>query len=106
MSRRVVLARTALNDLTRIGRWIIEAGAPQTGQRYVARIKVRLAKLGDAPEAGRPYGFSDPGLRIIGYERRVMIAYRIEKTRIIVVRVFYGGQNWQKALQGNSPVLD
>lgn len=106
MSRRVVLSRTALNDLARIGRWITEAGAPQTGQRYVARIKERLAGLGDAPEAGRPYGFADPGLRIIGYERRIMIAYRVEKTRIIVVRVFYGGQNWQKVLRGGSRASD
>lgn len=102
MSLRVVLARTALRDLAKIGQWITEAGAPQTGRRYVARIKERLVRLGIAPEAGRPFGFDDPGLRVIGYERRIMIAYRVEKTRIIVVRVFYGGQNWQKILQGGS----
>lgn len=106
MSLRVVLARTAQKDLAQIGRWIAEAGAPQTGRRYVARIKERLAGLGVAPEAGRPYGFDDPGLRVIGYERRIMIAYRVEKTRIIVVRVFYGGQNWQKILQGSSPATE
>ncbi|MGV3491093.1 MAG: type II toxin-antitoxin system RelE/ParE family toxin [Devosia sp.] len=96
MTLRVVLARTAQNDLKKIGRWISEAGAPRTGQRYVARIKQRLAKLGDAPEVGRPYGYNDPGLRIIGYERRIMIAYRVEKTRIIVARVFYGDRTGKR----------
>jgi plasmid stabilization system protein ParE len=106
MTRRVVLSRTALNDLAKIGRWIGEAGAPQTGKRYVARIRQRLARLGDAPEVGRPYGFHDPGLRVVGYERRIMIAYRVEKTRIIVVRIFYGGQDWQRTLQGDWPAAD
>ena len=103
MSRRVVLSRTALTDLAKIGRWISEAGAPQTARRYVQRIKTRLAGLADTARAGRAFDADGSELRIVGFERRVMIAYRVEKTRIIVTRVFYGGQNWARALQGDDP---
>ena len=40
---------------------------------------------------------------MIGFERRIMIAYRVEKTRIIVTRVFYGGQDWQRSLRNDDP---
>lgn len=103
MNRRVVLSRTALTDLAKIARWISEAGAPQTARRYVQRIKARLASLTDAPRAGRAFDADGSELRVIGFERRIMIAYRVEKTRIIVTRVFYGGQNWERALKGSSP---
>ncbi len=100
MSRRVVLSRTALSDLTKIGRWIAEAGAPQTARRYVQRIKTRLAGLAEAARAGRTFEADGSELRVIGFERRIMIAYRVEETRIIVTRVFYGGQDWERALRG------
>lgn len=103
MNRRVVLSRTAPRDLTKLGRWIAEAGAPQTAKRYVQRIKTRLAGLGDAPGSGRAFEGDVGELRVIGFERRVMISYRVEKTRIIVTRVFYGGQDWARALRGSEP---
>ena len=99
MSRRVVLSRTALTDLAKIGRWIAEAGAPVTARRYVQRIRARLARLGDSPGAGRPFEGDGSELRVVGFERRIMIAYRVEKTRIIVTQVFYGGQNWERVLR-------
>jgi toxin ParE1/3/4 len=100
MSRRVVIARTALTDLAKIGRWITEAGAPVTAKRYVQRIKTKVAGLSDASGAGRAFEADGSELRVIGFERRIMIAYRVEKTRIIVTRVFYGGQDWERALRG------
>lgn len=36
-----------------------------------------------------------PGLRIIGFERRVTIAFTVEETQITILRVFYGGKNWE-----------
>lgn len=106
MSRRVVLSRTTLRDLAKIGHRIAEAGAPETAKRYVRRIKARLVDLGDAPDIGRTFQGDGSELRVIGFERRVMIAYRVEKTRIIVTRVFYGGQDWTRALRGGGSEAD
>jgi toxin ParE1/3/4 len=35
-----------------------------------------------------------PGLRVAGFEHRVAIAFIVEDERVIILRVFYGGQNW------------
>lgn len=37
---------------------------------------------------------------MVGFERRVMIVFRVEPTRVIVARVFYGGQDWERILKG------
>jgi len=72
-------------------------------RRYVLRIKTRLAGLADAARTGRAFDADGSELRVIGFERRIMIAYRVEKTRIIVTRVFYGGQDWQRSLRNDDP---
>ena len=106
MTRRVVLSRTALTDLGKIGRWIAEAGAPLTAKRYVHRIKARLVGLEYSASAGRLFEGDGTELRVIGFERRIMIAYRVEKTRIIVTRVFYGGQDWDRILRSGESGID
>ena len=103
MSRRVVLSRTALKELGEIGRLISEKGAPQAARRYILRIKARLAALADAPGVGRAFDADGSELRVIGFDRRIMIAYRVEEARIVVTRVFHGGQDWERTLRGKGP---
>jgi hypothetical protein len=39
-----------------------------------------------------------PGLRIIGFERRVTIVFHITKERVIMDRILYGGQDIERRL--------
>ena len=39
-----------------------------------------------------------PGLRIIGFERRVTMAFMVEAERVVVLRLFYRGANWENPL--------
>jgi toxin ParE1/3/4 len=39
-----------------------------------------------------------PGLRVVGFERRVTIAFAVGEAGVTIVRVFYGGQDWEEAL--------
>lgn|SRR3569623_204067 len=100
MSRRIVfLSPRAEADLDRIALWIAEQGAPVTALGYVGRIRRFLASLDEIPERGMDYQRVRPGLRILSFERRIVIAIVVRETRVEVQRVFSGGQNWKRALR-------
>jgi toxin ParE1/3/4 len=39
-----------------------------------------------------------PGLRTIGFERRVTIAFRVLKSRVEIVAIAYGGRDFESEL--------
>ena len=49
-----------------------------------------------ASERGRKRDDVRPGLRIAGFERRVTVAFMVENDRVIILRLFYGGQEWER----------
>jgi len=97
--RAVLLAPRAEADLDRIALWIAEQGAPMTALEYVGRIRRFLASLDEFPERGRDYGAFRTGLRIVSFERRVVIAIVVRASRVEVQRVFSGGQDWRRAMR-------
>ena len=40
------------------------------------------------------------GLRIIGFERRLTVAFTVNDDAVVIQRVFSGGQNWGATLVG------
>jgi toxin ParE1/3/4 len=63
------------------------------------RLIAACVRLEDLPNRGAPRDEILPGLRILGFERRVAIAYRVADS-IEILRVFYGGQDWEHAFGG------
>lgn len=59
----------------------------------------RCDGLLDFPRQGLARDDLRRGLRIVTYARRVVIAYRIRDDGIEVVRVFYGGRNYEALLR-------
>ena len=41
---------------------------------------------------------SRPGLRIVGFERRVTIAFSVDEGTVTILRLFYGGQDWEAVM--------
>ena len=67
-----------------------KAGMPVAGN-YIDRIEAACMSLAAFPERGTRRDDIQPGLRTIGFERRVTIAFRVLKTRVeIVGRDFEG----------------
>jgi toxin ParE1/3/4 len=71
----------------------------QRAREFVRSIEDRCDALLDFPRQGRARDDLGPGLRIVTYVRRVVIAYRIRDDGIEVVRVFYGGRNYEALLR-------
>jgi len=54
-------------------------------------------KLADFPERGMRRDDLKPGLRVLGFRRRVNIAFVVYRDRIEIARVFYGGRDIDRA---------
>ena len=54
------------------------------------------------PQRGTCRDDLSPGLRIIGFERRVAIVFKLVDDTILIVRVFYGGRDLAALLNENA----
>ena len=81
-----VLARADLFD---IYDWIADRADPETAYAYTSRIEQRCETLSSFPHRGTPQHGLEPGLRTITFERRVLIAYRVEQERVLILRLIH-----------------
>ena len=64
---------------------------------YVSRIVAYCQGFKTFPHRGTRCDQISPGLRIIGFERRVTIAFRVFADEVVIVQVLYGGQDIEAA---------
>lgn len=89
----VRLMPEAESDLLRIYGHLSEKSASrEVGRRYVDRITGFLASFETFPERGTVRSDIRDGLRIIGFENRVSVAFIVEDDNVVVLRIAYGGQ--------------
>jgi toxin ParE1/3/4 len=81
VARKVVLLDTASRELTDLGLYIASQSGTKAANGYLDRIYAACMSLATFPERGRRRD-DMPGLRTIGFERRVTIAFRVLKTRV------------------------
>jgi toxin ParE1/3/4 len=91
----VVFTPEARNDLFEIYDWIAVKAGFQIAISYIERIEVYCLGFELASERGHRRDDISLGLRIVGFERRVTIAFAVDDDRVTILRLFYGGQNWE-----------
>ncbi|MFI0844538.1 type II toxin-antitoxin system RelE/ParE family toxin [Mesorhizobium sp. IMUNJ 23232] len=100
--RRVVLSPAARADL----KWIYDTIAPAAGRatalRYIERIEDYCRGFDYASERGSRRDELRRGLRTVGFERRVTIAFTVATDEVVIFRVFYGGVNWEEEFAGDN----
>jgi toxin ParE1/3/4 len=96
--RDVAFAPEAVDDLVRLYEWIADAAEPDTAMAYVERLEAYCLGFDLASERGTLRGDVRPGLRIVGFERRITIAFVVDDQSVTVLRLFYGGRDWERAL--------
>lgn len=96
----VVFGRRAERQLDRLYAWLAENRSDAVADGYVGRIVDRCLSLRSFPERGTTRDDIRPGLRTMGHERRVTIAFLVEHDarRVVILGVFYGGQDFEAAL--------
>jgi toxin ParE1/3/4 len=96
--REVIFSPEAENDLAAIFEWIAARAGTDIALGYIERIEVFCRDLDLASERGALRNDIRPGLRVLGFERRLTIAIAVSEERVTVLRLFYGGQDWAKKL--------
>ena len=100
MSYTVCFSPEAEDQLDSIEQYIADAGSPATAARYVDAIVTYCASLATFPQRGRRRDDLMPGLRIINYRSRVVIAFLVDSNAelISIIGIFYSGQDYETRL--------
>ena len=93
--REIVFAPEAQEDLFDLFDWISAAAGERAATTYIERLEAYCLSFDLASERGRRRDDIRDGLRLIGFERRVTIAFHVDDDRVTILRLFYRGQNWE-----------
>ncbi len=94
--REVVFAPEARDDLIGIYDWIADAAGTTTAIRYVERLEAWCLDFDLASARGRLRDDVRPTLRVVGFERRVTVAFTVDDDHVTILRLFYGGRDWER----------
>ena len=92
--RDIVFAPEARADLLALYKWISAKASPGVAMTYIDRIERYCSGFDLASQRGHARDDIRPGLRIIGFERRITISFTVTDQAVTILRLFYGGQNW------------
>ncbi|MDF1775004.1 MAG: type II toxin-antitoxin system RelE/ParE family toxin [Rhizobiaceae bacterium] len=96
--RDIIFAPEARADLLNLYEWISAKVSPEIAMTYIERIERYCNGFDIASERGDARDDVRTGLRVIGFERRVTIAFMVSYQTVTILRLFYGGQNWEEDL--------
>lgn len=99
MTYRVVFSPESEQQLAALYRYIAAAASPTTAARYVNAIIDYCESLQTSPLRGTRRDDIRPGLRVTNYKGRTVIAFDVDGEQVSIIGVFYGGQNFETALQ-------
>jgi len=93
MPHEVVISPEARRDLLDLYVYIAELSSDRIALAYAERVEAFCMRLAMFPERGHRRDDLSAGLRVIGFERRVAIAFHIEPERVVIDRILYGGRD-------------
>lgn len=99
MNYRVVFAPEAEDQLFALYHYIARTASPGTAVRYTEAIINYCESLQTFPLRGTLRNDIRPGLRLTHYKKRTVIAFHVDEDLVSILGIFYGGQNYEPALQ-------
>jgi toxin ParE1/3/4 len=91
--RSILFAPEARDDLLALYRWISDKAGSDIAISYIGRIEEFCNNFDLASERGHPRDDIRQGLRIVGFKKRITIAFIVSDQAVTFLRIFYGGQN-------------
>ncbi len=92
--RRVIFTKEASDDLDWIYRTIAENAGRRVAAAYLNRLEIFCLGLTHGSQRGTARHDVRPGLRVIGFERRISVAFDVDDKTVRIARLFYGGADW------------
>jgi toxin ParE1/3/4 len=93
VSHRVEFSPEALGDLIDLYDYIAWRGSAERAIGYIDRIEDYCRNLSVFPERGIRRDDLRRGLRILGFERRAVIAFLLTADSVTILRILYGGRD-------------
>jgi toxin ParE1/3/4 len=85
---KIIIARSALNDLQEIKAYYLEQGAPEVGQKFVNAILQNVQRLREHPDSGRKVPeFNQDNIREIIHPP-FRVVYLCNTSSVYLVRVW------------------
>ena len=95
--RAIAYAPEARGDLLALYDRIADVASSNVALAYVLRVEAWLSGFDVGSERGTRRDDVRPGLRVIGFERRLTVAFTVEADRVVILRVFQAGRDWGEA---------
>jgi toxin ParE1/3/4 len=86
-------------DLFALYNYIVDKSGHAVAGAYIDRIEAACSALESFPKRGTRRDDIRPGLRTMGFERRATIVFQVMGREVVIIRIFYGGQNFERALR-------
>jgi toxin ParE1/3/4 len=102
VNHAVVFTPEAQGDLFGLYDYIADHSSPERAVRYIRRIEKICMSLKTMPERGTVRDDLRPGLRVMGFERRVTIAFRVKADSVAILRILYGGRSLEGAFRSSA----
>ena len=102
MTRRVIFSIEALDDLRRLADRIADQAGVGVADRYTERLRTFCRRPDLFPERGSRRDDVSVGLRVIGFERRVAVAFRVGEQEVVIARLLYGGRDLDSILNSGA----
>lgn len=99
MAYQVVFAPEAEAQLTQLYRYIADHSSADVAARYTDSIVTYCEGLRIFPHRGNQRDDIRPGLRISSYRKRISVAFAVETGRVVILGVFYAGQDYGAVLR-------
>lgn len=102
MTYDVVFSADAEQHLVSIYDRIEAASSAATANRYTGEIVAFCQRLSLFPERGSLRSDLGPGMRVIGFRKRVSIAFQVTPGEVLIAGIFYGGFDYVSVLRDQS----
>lgn len=89
----VLFLADAVEDLDALFCYIAQESSLEIADGYLARIERLCMSLATFPQRGTSGNGKIPGLRTMGFERRVTIIFRVGEDQVEILRILYGGRD-------------
>jgi len=99
VTHTVYFTPEARDQLDELETYIAEARSPVVAARYIDSIVDYCENLRTFPQRGTRRDDLRPGLRLLGYRRRVTILFEIANDAVNILGVYYGGQDYEAHLR-------
>ncbi len=99
MSHSVEFSADAKTDIEGLYDFIAKRADPTTALGYVDRLESWCQVLSSFPNRGTCRNDIRPGLRVIGFERRVAVAFVVGNDTVVILRLLYGGRDLRGAFR-------